>query len=152
MNTANFFACILGGMLCRPLITRLQSGDKFSIASIEGSSHHRTSVLGNNQAIAFKDIHHCVQVTDGHIDFAIEGSMARLAAGETLFIPSGTVFSFRFASKLAQAYIFSNGGGLVELMIKLGKEYAPPLIPEKEMDWDSSGLSRFENELGYTLA
>jgi hypothetical protein len=40
----------------------------------------------------------------------------------------------------------------VELIIRLGTQYAPPLIPEKEMEWETSKLSAFEKEMGYTLA
>lgn len=39
----------------------------------------------------------------------------------------------------------------MELMAKLGTEYEPALIPEKETDWDTSRLSAFEKELGYAL-
>ena len=143
---------MLGGTLCRPLITRLQSGGKFSIASIEGSSHHKGSVLAHKKGIRFAEVHHCVQVVDGYLDFTVDGSTARLAGGETLFIPAGTEFSFKFASNLAKAYVFSNGGGLVELICKLGKEYTLPLITEKEMEWDAHKLSNSAEELGYSLS
>ena len=143
---------ILGGTICRPLITRLQSGGTFSIASIEGSSYHETPVLVDYKAIRFSDIHHCLQVVEGSIDFTVERSTARLAAGETLFIPSGTDFNFKFVTRLAKAYVFSNGGGLAELMTKIGHAYTPPLIPEKETEWDASKLASFESELAYTLS
>jgi quercetin dioxygenase-like cupin family protein len=129
-ETHDVFLCLKG-----------QSGGKFSIASIERSSHHKTSVLGDFQGIAFADVHHCVQIADGYVDFTVQGSTARLSAGETLFIPAGTEFSFIFTSRLSKAYVFSNGGGLVELMAKLGTEYEPVLIPEKETDRDTSKLA-----------
>jgi quercetin dioxygenase-like cupin family protein len=142
---------ILGSTLCRPLITRTQSAGKFSIASIEGSSHY-TSPLQQHKSITFRDVHHCVHVSDGYVDFTVEGSRTRLAVGETLYIPSGTPFSFQFASKLAKAYFFCNGGGLSELLCRAGREYTPPLIPGKEMESDASELSRFEKELRYMLS
>jgi hypothetical protein len=37
-------------------------------------------------------------------------------------------------------------------MAKLGTEYEPALIPEKESDYDTSRLSAFEKELGYALS
>lgn len=85
------------------------------------------------------------------MNFTVQGSTARLSVGETLFIPASTEFNFTFTSILAKAYVFSNRGGFVELMAKLGTEYEPALIPEKETDWDTSRLSAFEKELGYTL-
>lgn len=141
---------ILGGTLCRPLITRTQSAGKFSIASIEGSSHY-ASPLQQHKSIMFRDVHHCVHISDGYVDFTVEGSRTRLAVGETLYIPSGTPFGFQFASKLAKAYVFCNGG-LSELLYRVGREYTPPLIPGKEAEWDVRELSRFEKELGYTLS
>jgi hypothetical protein len=142
---------ILGGTLCRPLITRTQSAGKFSIASIEGSSHY-ASPLQQHKSITFRDVHHCVYVSDGYVDFTTGGSKTRLAVGETLYIPSKTPFNFQFTSKLAKAYFFCNGGGLSELLCRVGREYTPPLIPGKEMEWDVRELSRFEKELGYTLS
>lgn len=91
-------------------------------------------------------------VSDGYVDFTIGGSKTRLAVGETLYIPSKTPFNFQFTSKLAKAYFFCNGGGLSELLCRVGREYTPPLIPGKEMEWDVRELSRFEKELGYTLS
>ena len=81
-------------------------------------------------------------VSDGYVDFTVEGSRARLAVGETLYITSGRPFSFQFASKLAKAYFFCNGGGLSELLCRAGKE----------VEWDASEYSRFEKELRYTLS
>ena len=143
---------ILGGTVCQPLITRVQSGSKFSIASIEGSSYHKTPMLTDYKAITFNDVHQCLQVVDGYIKFTTEDSTARLSAGETVFIPAGAEFSLKFASRLAKAYVFLNGGGLVELMTKLGQEYASSLIPEKEKEWDTSKLASLDKEFGYKLS
>jgi hypothetical protein len=109
---------ILGGTLLRPLIAGLQSGGKFSMASIEGSSYHKNSVFGDHRGIKFKDVHHCVQVVDGYIDFTARGSTTRLAVRETSIISTGSEFSFKFANKFAKTYLFCNGRGLIELMTR----------------------------------
>lgn len=96
---------ILGGTLLRPLIAGLQSGGKFSVVSIEGSSYHKNSVFGDHRGIKFKDVHHYVQVVDGYIDFTARGSTTRLAARETSTISTGSEFNFKFANKFAKAYL-----------------------------------------------
>ena len=143
---------VLGGTVCQPLITRLQSGGKFSIASIEGLYYHKTPMLAEYKAVRFNHVHHCFQVVDGYFEFAIESSTARLTAGKTVFIPAGAEFNLKSASRLAKAYVFSNGGGLAELMTRFGNEYASSLIPEKGKEWDTSKLAILEEEFGYTLS
>ena len=62
----------------------------------------------------------------------LAGKTAVLSEFETLFIPAGTEFSFSYASNFAKAYVFANGSGLAEVFLKLGKDYEPALIPEKD--------------------
>lgn len=38
-----------GGILCRPLITKAESSDKFSIASLEGTSHYNSGLQRRHQ-------------------------------------------------------------------------------------------------------
>lgn len=142
---------LVGGTLCRPLVTSTQSAGRFSIASIEGSSYHEVSLLGKGRTISFEDVHHCFQISDGSMYFEVDGVGAHLATGETLFIPSGSKFGFSYAGRFAKAYVFSNGGGLVELMSKLGEHYEPPLIPENAPGSNASKLSDLQPEVGFTL-
>jgi len=141
----------LGATLCRPLITTAQSGGKFTIASIEGSSYHKTPIFSEGKSLVFPDAHHCFQVAQGKISFTVAGKTAVLSEFETLFIPAGTEFSFNYSSRLAKAYVFANGGGLVEVFLKLGKDYAPALMPETEEALDISSLPDLERELSFRL-
>ncbi len=144
---------LLGGTLCTPLATTAESHSRFSVGSVEGSScHSSASLFANGKSVTFNTTHHCVQVVDGRMDFVVNGARGSLAAGETLFIPAGMKFCFEFCSSLAKMYVFSNGGGLVELLCKLGMVYQAPVLPAKAAAWDSSSLSKYEKELGYSLS
>ena len=79
-------------------------------------------------------------------------SHSTIISGRDVIQPARAEFSFTFTSRLSKAYVFSNGGGLAELMAKLAAEYEPALIQDKETDWERSRLSAFEKELGYTLS
>jgi len=142
---------MVSGTLCRPLATPTQSAGRFSVASIEGSSYHKTSLLGEGHTISFKDTHHCFQISEGSMKFEVDGAQAHLATGETLFVPSGSKFKFWYVSRFAKAYVFSNGGGLVEIMTKLGEHYEPPLIPEDAPCFDRSKLSDIQAAVGFTF-
>jgi mannose-6-phosphate isomerase-like protein (cupin superfamily) len=144
---------LLGGMLCTPLATTAESDGRFCVGSVEGSSFHSSaSLFANGKSIIFNTTHHCVQIVDGRVDFVVNGAKGSLATGETLFIPAGIEFCFEFSSCLAKMYVFSNGGGLVELLCKLGMEYQAPVLPVKAAAWDSSNLSRYGKKLDYSLS
>ena len=142
---------LVGGSVCRPLVTTKQSAGKFTIGTMEGSSQHDSPLFATSTSISFDDAHHCVQVADGKVEFTVAGATAQLAAMETLFIPARTEFSFKFASKFAKAYVFSNGGGLVELLCKAGREYDGPVIPEKS-DGEIAPFSGLEKELAFRMS
>jgi quercetin dioxygenase-like cupin family protein len=144
---------LVGGTVCTPLATTKESAGRFCIGSVEGSSHHGSSSLfAGGKSIKFDSTHHCVQVADGTMKFTVDGAKGILAVGETLFIPAGMEFSFEFASALAKMYVFANDSGLVELLCKLGREYAAPVLPEKALDWDVRSLSKFAEEFGYAVS
>lgn len=144
---------VLGGTVVRPLATTAESGDKFSIASIEGSSYHSDEfVFANSLSIAFSKAHHCFQVSDGSVEFTVSGSITLLSPGETIYIPSGTGFRFDFTSKFAKTYVFSNGAGISELFCKLGQDYAPGLIPEEVAPWNAKNLHDLQQDYGYKLS
>lgn len=141
---------LIGGTLYRPLATPRQTAGKFSIASIEGSSYHEPSFLGE-YTISFKDIHHCFQISDGSMDFVVDGAEAHLTAGETLFVPANSKFRFSYVGRFAKAYLFSNGGGLIDILDRVGEQYTPPLIPETLISYDSSRVHELQEELGFVL-
>lgn len=143
---------LVGGTLCMPLATTRESGGRFCVGSVEGSSHYASSSLfAGGQSIKFEKTHHCVQVADGTINFTVDGARGALGVGETLFIPAGMEWNFDFASSLAKMYVFANDGGLVELLCKLGTDYAAPVLPGKALEWDRTSLSTFQQEFGYVM-
>jgi len=146
-------AYLVGGTVVRPLATTAESGGKFAIGSIEGSARHALkSVFASSQRIRFSKVHHCLQVVDGSITFHVgDQEPTTLHAEELVYIPAGTEFRFDYASRSAKAYIFSNGGGLVELLTKLGIDYKGPIIPEKEAQWDGQAFSGQENLFSYEM-
>lgn len=143
---------ILGGTLCRPLITETQSGGRFSIASIEGSVKHQKSLINESSGIKFHKIHHCILVMDGSFEVSVEGSLVNVAAGELIYIPCQTAFKFNITSSYAQAYVFANGGGVEKIIRTLGQPYGPPTIPDESTgDWTDLQVKELGGELGYTL-
>jgi mannose-6-phosphate isomerase-like protein (cupin superfamily) len=143
---------ILGGILCRPLITETQSGGRFSIGSIEGSNKHRKGLINDSTGIKFNTVHHCILVMDGSFEVTVEGKSVNLAAGELIYIPCQTSFKFTFTSSYAQAYIFANGGGVEKIIRTLGKPYNPPTIPDVATgEWTDVQVNDLGGDLGYTL-
>lgn len=138
---------LAGSTLCRPLITTTQTAGRFTIGSIEGSSYHENHL----QIMEFADVHHCFQVSDGSMHFEVDGARVQLATGETLFIPSGSKFGFSYADRFAKAYVFSNGGGLVEVLSKVGGSYDAPLIPQHLPCCKRIKLVDAQQEFGFTL-
>lgn len=143
---------IVGGTVMRPLCGLAQSGGKFAIGRVEGSSALKSTLFKDNKTIRFENTHHCFQVAEGTVRFKIDGAVGDLSNMETVYIPAGKEFSFEVTSNLGSAYVFANGGGVVELLVKLGQEYRAPLIPEKAADFDASKVSGLEKELGFALS
>ena len=143
-------AYLHGGMVSRPLVTMAESNGKFAIGTIEGSTqHHSSSLFGKElQRISFADVHHAFLVNDGTVEFQIDMSSSRLHAGDLVYVPKATTFRFRITSRFAKIYAFYNGGGMVELLRELGKEYKEPVIPEKADSTDFSKMSTLQSSFG----
>ena len=143
---------LVGGTVIAPLALMQQSGGKFAIGKVEGSARHGSTIFGDGKTIKFESTHHCFQVAEGTVKFTIEGTSGNLSAMETVYIPAGKEFSFEVMSNFGSAYVFANGGGIVELLVKLGKEYKRPLIPEKPEEFDRLDLSSLEGTLAFTMS
>ena len=143
---------ILGSIIFRPLITETQSGGRFSIASIEGSSKHNKALINESIGLKFDKIHHCILVMDGSLQVSVEGNVINLAAGELIYIPSQTTFKFAFSNTYTQAYVFANGGGIGTIIQTLGRPYDWPTIPDTAMgDWTDTQIKQLGGQLGYAL-
>ncbi|KAL4981256.1 hypothetical protein BDW68DRAFT_193064 [Aspergillus falconensis] len=115
----------LGGSVVRVLSTMKESGGKFAIGSLEGSSFYEDKLLA--AGMVFASVHHAFHIIEGTLRFDVDGAA------------------------YAKAYVFASGGGLVELFAKAGEEYALPIIPEAEGVVDPAGLERVSREMGIIL-
>ncbi|KAK1625361.1 RmlC-like cupin domain-containing protein [Colletotrichum phormii] len=146
---------LVGGLIMKPLGTTAESAGKFSIASIGGSSYHKGGIF-DSTFIKFQGVHHCFYVTDGLVEVEVRGAVngiSQLSAGESVFIPAGLEFRFRFTSKFPQFYVFCNAGGLVELLRDVGREFAEPVPPKTAEAWDEAKLKSqdLQKSLDYSL-
>lgn len=145
-------AYLVGGSVIRPLALMEQSGGKFAVARVEGSDSFGAGIFAGGKSITFESTHHCFQVAEGTVRFTIEGASANLSAMETVYVPAGKEFSFEVTSNLGSVYVFANGGGIIELLVKLGSEYKAVLIPEKAGEFDAARIEGFGKDLGFTMA
>ncbi|KAK4544585.1 hypothetical protein LTR36_004157 [Oleoguttula mirabilis] len=146
----------VGGTVVRPLATTAETDGKFSIGSIEASSHyHQHSVFAKEkQCLRFDNVHHAFQVVSGSVEFHLDSSApSKLAAGELIYVPKGTAFRFQATSRASKMYAFASGGGVTELLIKLGKEHSSTILPEPEKvgGCDVAALERLQPEFGFTI-
>ncbi|KAK4894620.1 hypothetical protein LTR27_007262 [Elasticomyces elasticus] len=144
----------VGGAVCRPLVTTAESYGKFAIGSIEGSSRHAHHGIfaTPDQSLRFDEVHHAFQIIDGAMEFQIGSSTpAKLAAGNIIFVPKCTPFWFRTSSRASQMYCFASGGGIVEVLCKLGKSHKSPILPEQASECDPAALRDLQAEHGFVL-
>lgn len=133
-----------GGLLVKPLARPAQTDGKFSIARIEGSNTVSASAL-SEQALTFATSHHAFLIDQGAFEFKIGGETSKVATGETVFVPAGVSFSFKVTSRHGAAYVFTNAGGIVELLISAGQPYSQSVISEDfpvELKEDLSSLEK----------
>jgi len=149
-------AYIVGGTVCRPLITTAESAGKFAIGSIEGSGHSDldSGIFSKpDRTLRFQNAHHAFQVVQGAVEFSVGFSTpSRLTAGELLYVPKDTEFRFQVVSRYMKLYAFTNGGGLIELLQKLGESHSHSILPEKASTWEESKLESLGAELGFSVS
>ena len=143
-------AYVLGGLVCRPLITTAESNGKFAIGLVEGSCQHRErGVFTRSQdPVSFSSVHHALYVVDGRVELDIKGSTTILSAGELAYIPKGTYFSFEILSRFARMYVFCNGDGMVGMLQSVGQPWSLPTIPEEAKRWNVNALKDFQGWYG----
>lgn len=121
-----------GGLLVRPMATDDQSNAKFNIGKIEGSNLFKETVFSQTKSLCFEKAHHGFYVEDGKMNFKIDDVEAEVSAGETIFVPAGSSFSFEITSRYATSYVFSNGGGIVEMLRALEGQASEPYMQKAE--------------------
>ncbi|KAI1613943.1 RmlC-like cupin domain-containing protein [Exophiala viscosa] len=142
---------LLGGMVVSPLATAAESGGRFSIGSIEGSSWHESSPLSKN--FVFDDVHHAFQVADGSVTFTLdETEVATLNVGETIYVPRGRAFSLAIESRYARVYVFISGRGILDVLTGAGKPFYQSVPPEKSEPWEKASLEKYQADIKFRIA
>jgi mannose-6-phosphate isomerase-like protein (cupin superfamily) len=145
----------LGGTVCRPLTTTAESSGKFAIGSIEASSqYHDFSIFARDgQQVRFEGVHHALQVVSGSFLVRLESLTPKsLQAGDVIYIPKGTAFSWQATSRYSKLYAFvANGGGIVEVLQALGKDHNSPILPEKADTASTNALKELQTRFGFSL-
>ena len=131
---------ILGGVISRPFITTRQSDGKFAISSIESSSvHAETSPF--RRKLTFSRTHHCFAVQEGILEVLVEGaSPCRVAGGEAIFVPAGTIFRLSFLSKFVRVWTFTTGNGIEALIHEAGSPFEGFVVPDEPRRWEEEKL------------
>ena len=138
------------GTLIRPLVEKKQSGGRFSIATIEGSSTHIGFFLASALR-KFKLTHHAIYVVEGTISVVTQDNKILVTPGEAFFIPAGTAFTIKFASRFARIHMFADGDGFQALLWKTGQSYPFTGIPETAdlAKVDAALVKELESELSF---
>jgi hypothetical protein len=138
---------VVGGTVVRPLATRKETNDRFSIYELEGSSFHAGK--GLNQVVEFEETHHAIYTVEGVIKLIVDGIEVKTTVGETAFVPAGTKWSFDVDSVYARAYVFANGGGIGEILTSVGTKYGSAIVPNEASPWEQSKVKALEVELKF---
>lgn len=139
---------VAGGKVVRALATRKETKDRFSIYEVQASSLHAGKA---GRELEFKDTHHAIYTVDGVFKLVIDGSEVKTTAGETTFVPAGTKWRFDAESAWARAYVFANGGGIGEVLSKVGGKYEFSGLPDQAESWDEGKLKGLESDLGFVV-
>ncbi|KAH0167354.1 cupin domain-containing protein, partial [Aureobasidium melanogenum] len=135
-----------GGLLVKPLCQKADSNGKFSIARLEGSATIKSQYLAYN-TLTFETSHHCFLVDMGSFRLTVDGQSSEISAGETIFVPAGQEFTLEVASRYAALYVFTNGGGLVEMLVGMGKGYDSQIIAE-DFPTDAGEVDGLQEKVG----
>ncbi|OQV03386.1 hypothetical protein CLAIMM_08435 [Cladophialophora immunda] len=136
------------GTVVSPLITTAESNGIFAVGSIEGSSYHEGNPL--SRAMTWDQSHHCFYVVDGYLEVVVNGEeAATIGSTELMYIPKQTTFSIRFGSRYVKAYVFSNKGGILEALCKIGTRFDHPMIPERPLNVDAEQLTGLEASMNF---
>ncbi|TKA24868.1 hypothetical protein B0A50_06597 [Salinomyces thailandicus] len=145
----------VGGTVCRPLCTSRETRGRFSIASIESSRDFCAQGIfaQERRTVRFERVHHAFQVGQGSVMFQLGSSApTQLSAGELVYVPKGTAYRFETTSRFSQMYAFTSGGGLGEVLCRIGAEHNTAILPEKAGDFDVSALEALGPDFEFTVS
>ncbi|KAL5317715.1 hypothetical protein ACEPPN_014813 [Leptodophora sp. 'Broadleaf-Isolate-01'] len=116
------------GTVIRPLATRAETDSKFSVYEVHASSLYNITDPSKSTfpALKFTSTHHAIYVIDGTFTLTVNGDTTLATGGETVFVPAGAEWMFSAQSRYARCYVFANGGGVGEVMTRVGREWSEP--------------------------
>ncbi|KAG9501761.1 hypothetical protein J7337_007452 [Fusarium musae] len=104
---------VLDGTVDRPYVTGAKSGNTYSLATLEGSSHFETQVLSGG--IQFPYVDDCFFVFDGYFEVTVSDTdSSRIGPDEVAWLPAETHFDIKPASSYFKVFIYSQPGGLAD--------------------------------------
>ncbi|KAF5005091.1 hypothetical protein FDECE_8411 [Fusarium decemcellulare] len=147
-------SAVLGGTVIRRYVTAAESGNAFSLGTIEGSDSYETQVLSGG--IQFPVIDHCIYVSDGFLEIKVGGSNpCRIGPTEVAWLPAGTRFDIRVASKYVKLFIYSQPGGLVDLLHEAGKDNPhiglSCMLPRSPAPFERKKLLNLQGQFRFTI-
>jgi mannose-6-phosphate isomerase-like protein (cupin superfamily) len=141
---------MLGGVMSRPFVTTTQSAGVCAISSIESSNEYGASLL--SKYMTFQSVDHCLCVLEGTLVVRLKGqSESVFREGETVVIPAGQAFALDFGSKYVRVWSFTDGDGIETLVHRLGTPFEGVVLPDKELEWDSTRVGVVAGELDVTI-
>ncbi|GAB1213086.1 hypothetical protein ATERTT37_002235 [Aspergillus terreus] len=141
---------MLGGVMSRPFVTTTQSAGVCAISSIESSNEYGASLL--SKYMTFQSVDHCLCVLEGTLVVRLKGqSESVFREGETVVIPAGQAFALDFGSKYVRVWSFTDGDGIETLVHRLGTPFEGVVLPDKELEWDSTRVGVVAAELDVTI-
>lgn len=144
---------ILGGFLSRPFIRAAQTGGRFSISSIEGSSVLESPL---DRWLTFPGVDQCFCVAEGVLKVTLRSEEGLVSGtesvreGQTLVVSGGQSFAIEFGSRYVRAVLFTNGKGVDELVHVGGRAFEGFVLPDNEVEWEAGEFERACVELGVT--
>ncbi|KAK0110721.1 hypothetical protein ONS96_002320 [Cadophora gregata f. sp. sojae] len=140
---------VVGGTVVRPLATRRESGGRFSIYEVQGTSLFvEESRVGK---LRFESTHHALFVVDGSVRLVVDGKEEVATPNETVFVPAGSEWTVQPESRFARWYVFANGGGIGEVLASVGIAYELPGVPDEAVGFDGGKVKGLEGELGFVV-
>ncbi|SCO91767.1 uncharacterized protein FRV6_15895 [Fusarium oxysporum] len=147
-------SAVLGGTAVCPYVTGAESGNRYSLATLEGSNQFETQVLSGG--IRFPDVDHCFFVSDGYLEATINDTdSSRIGPGEVAWLPAGTHFDIKPVSSYSKVFMYSQPGGLGDLVYAAGKDKPHTglncMIPDSPSPFDREKLSQYKSEFKFDL-
>ncbi|KAG5789761.1 hypothetical protein H9Q69_011172 [Fusarium xylarioides] len=145
---------VLGGTVVRPYVTGAESGNTYSLVTLEGSKQFENQVLSGG--IRFPDVDHCFYVSDGYLGVMVsETDSSRIGPDEVAWLPAGTPFDIKPVSFYFKVFMYSQPGGLGDLLYAAGKDKPHTglncMIPELPSPFERKKLSQYKSEFKFDL-